>query len=302
MLKYDWVLKKFKKFCDASGGDVQELYDAVREVMSDGLKTRFAVDVLEFCPMLVDLEELNKEVIECEDMDLCIRLLKQNWVYGNNVEKVLQKVALYGGEEDCYEALRCLGLDSRCDTLKNVKTNTLNGQKIMRHISVMDDRVLCSKNAEYNFYLATMLSNCDLAKSIDKNGHIDMVIQSGDGEYMSSILRFGGWLDIEDHKINEIVDILCDKKYSSKNKFDALLALENCKGKQYVNFTKLYQSLIEKGNPFYIFALNKSSKYSKKKKDAFAYVDAKRKESDEINLVSNKNEEVKDKKDDELSR
>ena len=286
MFNYNLILRKFKKCCAKDSVNVQELYDSIMKIMPDKYKVDFAMDVLKFKPLVVDVSKLNKEVVENHDIANCVRLLEQSWLIGRYFDKGLEAIAYYGSAEDCYRVIMCFDLKSDCKKLKSVTTDNERGLKMMSCIYLMDTKVLASKNAKYNFDIANMVCNGDLAKCINQNNHIDAVIDSENGEYMSRLLSEGNRFDLDNEKINEIVDILCDKKYSSQNKCKALISLGKLEGNQYNNYAKLYQSIVEKGNPMYIYALRKSYEYSKKYDEARAYLTSKEKDYTDMDLVS----------------
>lgn len=284
MFNYSWMLRKFKRYCEKGVGDSQRLYDSIIKIIPDKHKINFAVDVLEFNPLVVDLDKLNSEVIKKHDIANCVRLLQGGWFFANNIDKVLEKIAYYGDVKQCYDVLRCFDVASKCEALKCLKTDNEKGLRALYSMYLIDTKVLASKNAKYNYDIASMIFMGDLTKYIKPEHHLDAVLESGSGEYIARVLREGGRLKLTSDKVDEAVNILCEEKYPSQFKSDALISLDNLDGNQSKNFLKLYHSIIDKGNPLFVYALRKSSKYSKKRDEALAYLESRQKEYSDMDL------------------
>ena len=287
MLNYNLMLRKFKKCCEKKNANVEELYKTITELMPDKYKVEFAFDVLRFKPSLVNLGKLNKEVIDSRDTANCVRLLEQSCLLGGYLEQALKTIAFYGSAEDCYRVIMCLDLKSNCKKLKTIKTDNEKGLNMLRYIYLIDTKVLNSKNAQYNYDIAKMFSVGDLAEIINKKYHTKVVIESGNGEYLAKLLSATVLLDLNNSDINDIVDVLCDKKYATKYKCEALKSLYNLSSEQYFNYIRLYQSIFDVGNPVYIYALKKSPKYSKKYNIAREYMESREKDYSDMDLVCN---------------
>ena len=254
MFRYKSVLKKFLGYCNKETDSIKrrEMFNTIVDILPEKYLADFLIDVRKTIPLVTDPKIVIQRIIDSHNVEGSVKILEANIGSEYDFARNITNVAYFGNDQDCFKVIKKLGESSNFKQLSDFKLNQVSMYELMHAFYIMDLKVLSGKNPEYNYELACLQPNSFIKDFIRRNEHIDKVIDSKKGEYLSKLIYEYNLIErLPGAKVDQIVDLLSDKKYTCADKYDALLFIRHCKGEKEQNFCKLYDSLIDKNNPLY---------------------------------------------------
>lgn len=263
MANYESILKQFFKYCEREQDAKKQgaLFRKVFEVLPEKYWATFAIDVFKSEPKAVDINYVNASVLESFSVKNSVKLVEAGLCSDSDMLKHILNISYLGDDKACFSTLKSMASKKINKDYFDYSLSKTEVYEYARALSVMSTKVVAGKNTEYNYELAEIRPKNYIKNFINRDKHIEVVIKNGEGEYLSKLISECNTINkIPAKYVDQIVELLCQRKYSCADKYDAMMFIKNCEGDQRENYSKLYNSILDKNNPLYLLKLSANSK------------------------------------------